>query len=108
MTVLERAPFLAILAALTVAMGAGESAGPAAFSILALLVASGVLLCSFQQNIRGQRALFAAVLFLTLLASLRIAHALRHPLLPPLYVRGEGTITEIRRAIPSAKRSSLW
>ena len=96
MTVLERAPFLAILAALTVAMGAGERVGPAAFSILALFVASGVLLCSFQQNIRGQRALFAAMLFLTLLASLRIAHVLHRPLLPPLYVRGEGTVTEVR------------
>ena len=46
MTILERAPFLAILAGLIAAMGLEKEAGPVLLTVLALLTAAGVLLCS--------------------------------------------------------------
>ena len=96
MTVLERAPFLAVLAALVAAIGVADRTDPFLLPILALFVSAGALLCSFLKTIRGQWPLFFFVLLLTLLGSLRIAYVLSRPPLPPLRVRTEGIVTEVR------------
>jgi len=96
MTILERAPFLAILAGLITAMGLEEEAGPVLLPALALLTAAGVLLCSFRREERGQWPLFALVLLLTLLASVRIVSVLYRPLPAPMSIRTEGIVTSVR------------
>lgn len=96
MTILKRAPFLAILAALIAAMGLEEEAGPVLFPILASFTAAGVLLCSFRKEERGQWPLFVLVLLLTLLASVRIVCVLYRPLPTSVSVRTEGTVTSVR------------
>ena len=96
MTILVRAPFLAILAGLIAAMGLEEEAGPVLLPVLALLTAAGVLLCSFRREERGQWPLFALVLLLTLLASIRIVCVLYRPLPDLVSVRTEGTVTSVR------------
>ena len=64
MTILERAPFLAILAGLIAAMGLEKEVGPVLFPVLAPLTAAGVLLCTFRKERRGQWPLFVLVLLL--------------------------------------------
>ena len=96
MTILERAPFLAILAGLITAMGLEEEAGPVLLPALALLTAAGVLLCSFRREERGQWPLFALVLLLTLLASVRIVSVLYRPLPAPMSIRTEGIVISVR------------
>ena len=96
MTILVRAPFLAILAGLIAAMGLEEEAGPVLLPVLALLTAAGVLLCSFRREERGQWPLFALVLLLTLLASIRMVCVLYRPLPDLVSVRTEGTVTSVR------------
>lgn len=96
MTILERAPFLAILAALIAAMGLEEEAGPVLLPILAPFTAAGVLLCSFRKEERGQWPLFVLVLLLTLVASVRIVCVLYPPLPAPMSIRTEGTVTSVR------------
>ncbi len=96
MTVLARAPFLAVLAGLVVAMGAEERAGAFGMTLLALFVTAGILLCSFIRERGGQWPLFILVLCLVLSASARITLVLKRPLSCPLHVRAEGTVTEVR------------
>ena len=96
MAILERAPFLAILAGLIAAMGLEREVGSVLFPVLALLTAAGVLLCSFRKEARDQWSLFVLVLLLTLLASFRIAFVLYRPLPALVSVRTEGTVTSVR------------
>lgn len=96
MTLLARAPFLAILAALVSAMGLEAKAGLVALPFLALCVSAGVLLCSFLQEVRGQWPLFVLVLILTLLSSVRIVCVLHRSNPVPLRIRTEGTVAEVR------------
>ena len=96
MVILERAPFLAILAGLIAAMGLEREVGPVLFPVLALLTAAGVLLCSFRKEARDQWSLFVLVLLLTLLASFRIAFVFYRPLPALVSVRTEGTVTSVR------------
>ncbi len=96
MTILERAPFLAILAGLIAAMGLEKEVGPVLFPVLAPLTAAGVLLCTFRKERRGQWPLFVLVLLMTFFASARIAFVLYRPLIVPSSVRTEGVITSVR------------
>lgn len=96
MTLLARAPFLAILAALVTAMGCGEKAEPLLPPTLAVLVSAGVLLCTFQGEVRGQWPLFLFVLFLTFSVSLRVVCVLHRPPSVPLHLQTEGIITGVR------------
>lgn len=96
MTLLERAPFLAVLASLVTVMALGEGQGPVVLSALALCVCLGLLLCFYRHGIRGQRAVFGLVLFLVLISSVRIAGVLSRPPAIPMRLRTEGVVTEVR------------
>ena len=95
MTFLIRSPFLLILGALAVAMALYDRTG-ASVLLTGPLAASGIALCSYEQDIRGQWEALGMVLLLTLLCGLRISHVLGRPEEPPRDIRTEATVLEVR------------
>ncbi|MDR1376158.1 MAG: ComEC/Rec2 family competence protein [Synergistaceae bacterium] len=96
MIVLVRAPFLVVLAGLTVMLALSDRVAPWALPLIALSVASGVMASSFRLELRKQwRVAVCVLVFVSLLASWIVFSLTRLPSIPP-FVDTTGIVVESR------------
>ncbi|MDR2522874.1 MAG: ComEC/Rec2 family competence protein, partial [Synergistaceae bacterium] len=96
MILLARAPFLPVLAGLAAMLALSGRAAPWALPLVALLSTTGVLLCSFSTDLKGQWGVAALTLVLSLLFAFWLAFSLhRRPHVPP-FVNVVGTVVQTR------------
>ena len=97
MEILKRAPMLGILAAIISGAAMYDRAGIFAFIIIAPVVYSAVMFCSYEHEITEQWSVFFIGIIICVLCSLRMYHALTKPSAENLTLTQEsGTVISVR------------
>lgn len=97
MQILRAAPMLGVLASLVSALALYDKFGVNAFVIAVPVVYSGIMLCSYERELKSQWQVFIIGLIFALLCSFRIYHEISRPLPETLALKNTyGTVESIR------------
>lgn len=97
MEIIRAAPMLGVLSGLVSGLALYDRLGVYAFVIVVPVVYSGIMLCSYERELKHQWHVFFIALIFTMLCSLRIYHEVSRPLHEPVtFSDATGTVESIR------------
>lgn len=97
MEILRAAPMLGVLSSLVSGLALYDRFGIYAFIIAVPFVYSGIILCSYERELKSQWIVFTVGLIFSLLCSFRIYHEISRPLPKPITLNNAyGTVESIR------------